>query len=92
MGTRHARPQPKRLAEKLRTIRIALGYSLEEMAGALKGVKESPPAKSHISRFESGTREPNLLLLLEMSRVFGVSVESLIDDTLELPKKFKSGK
>jgi Helix-turn-helix. len=84
MGTRHPRPQPDRLAEKLRQIRQSFGYTLEEMANALKGVKKSPPAKSHVLRFETGDREPSLLVLLEYSRVARCSLESLIDDGQDL--------
>lgn len=87
MGTRHPRPQPDRLAEKLRQIRARLGYTLEEMAQALARVKRSPPNKSYIHRFEAGTREPSLLVLLEYSRVAGVPMESLVDDDLDLPER-----
>ena len=87
MGARHPRPQPDRLAEKLRALRIGLGYTLEEMSLALAQVKKSPPAKSHIHRFESGTREPSLLVLLEYSRIAGVSLETLVDDEIDLPSK-----
>jgi transcriptional regulator with XRE-family HTH domain len=87
MGTRHPRPQPSRLAEKLRQLRTLLGFTLEEMAQALARVKKSPPDKSYIHRFEAGTREPSLLVLLEYSRVAKVSVEALIDDELDLPTK-----
>ena len=87
MGTRHPRPQPDRLAEKLRQIRTRLGYTLEEMAQALARVKKSPPTKSYIHRFEAGTREPSLLILLEYSRVAGVTLESLVDDSLDLPER-----
>lgn len=86
MGTRHPRPQPDRLAEKLRQLRTLLGYTLEEMAQALAGVKKSPPNKSHIHRFEAGTREPSLLVLLEYSRLARVPLESLVDDELDLPR------
>lgn len=86
MGTRHPRPQPTRLAEKLRQIRNLLNYTLEEMAQALAEVKKSPPAKSHIYRFEAGTREPSLLVLLEYSRIAGVPLESIVDDELDLPQ------
>jgi transcriptional regulator with XRE-family HTH domain len=85
MGTRHPRPQPDRLAEKLRQIRNRLGYTLEEMAQALSQVKKSPPNKSHIHRFETGIREPSLLVLLQYSRVAKVPLETLVDDELELP-------
>jgi transcriptional regulator with XRE-family HTH domain len=87
MGTRHPRPQPDRLAEKLRQLRSQLGYTLEEMAQALSRVKKSPPDKSHIHRFEAGIREPSLLVLLEYSRITRVSLEVLVDDEMELPKK-----
>ena len=87
MGTRHSRPQPDRLAEKLRQIRILLGYTLEEMAQAVSQVKKSPPDKSYIHRFEAGTREPSLLVLLEYSRAAGLPLEVLVDDTLDLPIK-----
>lgn len=90
MGTRHPRPQPDRLAEKLRQIRAQLGYTLEEMAQALAGVKKSPPNKSYIHRFEAGTREPSLLVLLEYSRVAGVPMESLVDDDLDLPERLSA--
>jgi transcriptional regulator with XRE-family HTH domain len=87
MGTRHPRPQPDRLSEKLRQIRTRLDYTLEEMAQALAGVKKSPPDKSHIHRFESGIREPSLLVLLEYSRVAGVPLEFLVDDDLNIPTR-----
>lgn len=90
MGTRHSRPRPKHLATKLRQIRRSLGYTLEEMAESLKGVKKSPPTKSVIYRFETGHREPSLLILLEYSRVAGVSLETLVDDNLKLPKLLKN--
>jgi transcriptional regulator with XRE-family HTH domain len=94
MGTRSARPKPDRLAEKLKQIRQSLDYTLDEMANALKGVKKSPPAKSHVLRFETGEREPSLLVLLEYSRVARCSLEALVDDAqdLKLPGKAKRNK
>lgn len=89
MGTRHSRPRPDRLAEKLRLIRQTLGYTLVEMAQALAGVKKSPPSKAHVLRYETGEREPSLLYLLEVCDVFGVDLRELVDDRLEikLPKR-----
>lgn len=84
MGIRSARPKPDRLAEKLRQIRQSFGYTLEEMADALKGVRKSPPSKSHVLRFETGEREPSLLVLLEYSRVARCSLEAIVDDSLDL--------
>jgi transcriptional regulator with XRE-family HTH domain len=88
------RPKPDRLAEKLKQIRQSLGYTLEEMANALKGVKKSPPSKSHVLRFETGEREPSLLVLLEYSRVARCSLESIVDDgkDLKLPGKVRKNR
>jgi hypothetical protein len=38
-----------------------------------------------VSEYESGRRDPNLMVLLRYARLANVSVESLIDDELELP-------
>lgn len=94
MGTRHARPRPDRLAEKLRLIRQSLGYTLEEMARALSGVKKFPPSKAHVLRYETGGREPSLLYLLEVCDVFGVDLRELVDDRLDikLPKSPRKGR
>jgi transcriptional regulator with XRE-family HTH domain len=83
MGTQR-RPQPKYLARKLRTIRESLGLSQEQMAERLKRVK-SPPQPGTISRYETGQREPSLLILLEYARLAGSSTDVLIDDKLDLP-------
>ena len=79
------RPQPKRLASKLRAIRETLGLSQEQMAERLQRVK-SPPQPGTISRYETGQREPSLLVLLEYARLAGISTDVLIDDKLNLPK------
>ncbi len=78
------RPQPKRLAAKLLGIRESLGLTQEQMANRLKHVK-SPPQPGTISRYETGQREPTLLVLLEYARLAGVSTDVLIDDKLNLP-------
>jgi transcriptional regulator with XRE-family HTH domain len=79
------RPQPARLAIKLRQIRTALDFTQEQMAERLKRTK-SPPQPGHISEFEQGKREPSLPVLLLYGRVAGVYVDALIDDDLELPE------
>lgn len=80
------RPQPRRLPEKLRTIRVALGLSQEQMVRTL-AYDDSPLYAPQISQFEQGKREPPLAVLLAYARVAGVYVEALIDDSLELPEK-----
>ena len=49
--------------------------------------KEQLRWKASIYRFERGDREPSLLLLLEYSKIAAVSLEKLVDDDLELPKR-----
>jgi transcriptional regulator with XRE-family HTH domain len=58
-----ARPRPRRLAEKLRQIRNAFGLSQTDFHRRL-GV-EDMIAYNVISRFESGDREPTLMILLQ---------------------------
>jgi transcriptional regulator with XRE-family HTH domain len=81
----NARPRPSRLAEKLQQIRIALGLSQPEMLKRL-GLEESMQY-ARISEYETGTREPTLLTLLQYARVAGVHMEALVDDELNLPDR-----
>jgi len=83
------RPAPKRLGQKLLQIRMGLRLSQAGIVEALK-YEESPLRPSQISNFEQGKREPPLMLLLAYARLAKVSVETLIDDMIELPtKRFK---
>jgi transcriptional regulator with XRE-family HTH domain len=83
----NARPKPKRLAEKLRQIRLALGLSQTEMLKRL-GLEEDMKY-ARISEYETGQREPSLLTLLEYSRAAGVHMEVLADDEADLPARLK---
>ena len=89
MGTK-PRPKPERLAEKLRLIRDALGLSQTEMLKRL-GVENSI-AYHRISEYETGKREPPLLVLLEYARVANIYVDALINDRVSLPAKLPSRK
>lgn len=84
MGRYH-RNKPVRLAEKLLSIRKALGLSQNEMIRRL-GV-EDEITQSRISGYELATREPSLPVLLKYARVAGVCVDVLIDDDLNLPAR-----
>lgn len=76
------RRAPKKLAKKLRLIRLRAGLSQTEMVKALK--YSGPLRSSQISQFENGIREPDLMLLLAYARLGKVSVERLIDDKLSI--------
>lgn len=84
----YVRPRPERLGEKLREIRLSLGLSQSELLRRLGA--EEMIALSQISEYETGRREPSLLLLLRYARAANVSVDALIDDELDLPGELPS--
>ena len=86
---RARRHQPKRLADKLKEIRISLDLSQTQMAEKLSNANPAP-RRGHIAEFESGNRQPSLSVLLHYSRLAGVHMEVLIDDELDLPKRLAS--
>jgi len=79
--SRYARPRPRKLAKKLRKIRIDLGLTQAEMVKRLRfrGVYQG-----HVSEYERGVREPPYPVLLKYARLLGVSTDVLIDDKLEI--------
>lgn len=83
---RSPREHPKRLAPKLRHIRLALNYSQEQMAELLRQAKRSV-RPGHVSELERGLREPTLALLLRYARISGVPMDVLVDDELDLPRE-----
>jgi transcriptional regulator with XRE-family HTH domain len=87
MGT-NPRVRPKRLAEKLRRIRESLGLTQSELLRRLD--IEELATQSKISEFESGRRDPSLLILLQYSRLAGVHMEDLVDDETDLPAKLRA--
>jgi DNA-binding XRE family transcriptional regulator len=90
MGSKR-RPQPLRLAGKLLTIRQSLRLTQQQMANRLDSDR-SPVYPTHISEFERGLREPSLLVLLKYAQIAKVSVETLIDDDLNMPSGLKTAR
>jgi transcriptional regulator with XRE-family HTH domain len=82
------RPKPKRLAEKLRAIREGLGLSQTQILKRLE--HEKTMHYGRISEYETGKREPTLMVLLQYARVAGVHMEDLVDDELDLPAELPS--
>jgi len=76
----NARRKPKRLARKLLAIRERLDVSQTEMARLL----ELKQTYTVVSSYESGRREPDLIILLRYARLARVPVENVIDDKLNL--------
>jgi transcriptional regulator with XRE-family HTH domain len=81
---RAARVKPKRLADKLRYIRTALGLSQSELLSRL-GVTDLIDY-TKISAYEREEREPPLPILLEYARLANVWMDVLVDDELDLPE------
>jgi transcriptional regulator with XRE-family HTH domain len=79
------RQRPQNLAKKLLGIRHALGFSQIQLVKAM-GINGKTVYK-RISEYESGRREPSLLVLLAYARVAGIHLEDIVDDNLELPEK-----
>ena len=84
MGIR-PRQRPERLAEKLRAIRDALGLSQVQMLKRLDAEDMIVPGQ--ISEFETGKREPSLIILLRYARVAGVCLDVIVDDGKDLPAR-----
>jgi transcriptional regulator with XRE-family HTH domain len=78
------RQKPQRLGEKLLAIRNALGVSQSQM---VKRLDVEGLASSQISEFETGKREPSLIVVLQYARLANVCADVLIDDKLDLPAK-----
>ena len=78
-------PRPERLAEKLITIRDALGLSQNELIQRM-GLSDFL-VREEISDFERAKRIPPLPVLLEYARVAGVYLDAIVDDELDLPAK-----
>lgn len=85
-----SRQSPRFLAQKLYTIRRAIGggVSQEEMVGrlGLTGVID----RTYISRYEAGILEPPLNVLLRYAEVAGLHLEALADDEILLPDNIPS--
>ena len=80
---RSRRNKPRRLGEKLLAVRKRLKMSQREMANALN----LQVHYSAVSNFELGTREPDLIIVLHYARLAGLTVETLIDDELNLSEE-----
>jgi transcriptional regulator with XRE-family HTH domain len=86
---RSNRIRPKRLGEKLKTIRETFGLTQEELIKKLN-YKASSLHHQNISGFEKNEREANLLILIAYCDLAGICLDILVRDELDLPEKFPS--
>jgi len=82
---KQTRKRPRRLPEKLLEIRLGLGLSQSGMVRQL-GL-EDEIERDYISKYERGTLEPSLWVLLQYARAANVWVDVLIDNDLDLPDR-----
>jgi transcriptional regulator with XRE-family HTH domain len=66
-------PELAVLGERLKSLRSARSWTLEELA------ERSGLSKPFLSRLESGTRQPSIAAVLTLARVFGVPMGSLFE-------------
>lgn len=69
----------QRFGEKLRTLRQRQGWTMRQLAEKL-----SLTTHGYIGDLESGRRQPSLELAVQIADLFGVSVDLLARDELEL--------
>lgn len=79
------RNRPKRLGEKLRQIREALGLSQKEMAKQLAERTGFKITRTHVSNYERDRVEPFLETTLAYARLASVEMNEMADDDLDLP-------
>jgi transcriptional regulator with XRE-family HTH domain len=80
----HARNRPKRLAEKLKQIRAALGLSQWEIAERLSERAEVKITSKNISKYERDRSVPFIEVVLAYARLANVEMNEIVDDDLEL--------
>ena len=80
---RSYRARPKKLGAKLRQIRLSLELTQDQMVTRL-AVADEPLYSASISQYETGKREPPLLVLLKYAKLYGCTMEELVDDRLKL--------
>jgi mannose-6-phosphate isomerase-like protein (cupin superfamily)/DNA-binding XRE family transcriptional regulator len=69
----------KTLAESLRQERVRAGLTLEELA------QRADLSTAHLSRLESGDRQPSVAALLSLARALGVSLSTLLGERRAAP-------
>ena len=75
-----------RFGEKLHTLRIERGLTLQQLAQSLGYI-----AHGYISELENGRKMPSVEFVLAVARFFEVTTDVLLKDELELGTENKRG-
>ena len=76
------RKVPSRLGQKLMTIRLHLGYTLEDMGDAVG--RNDTSRRARVYEWEKGLRQPDLSSLLRYAELVNISTDDLIDDDVNI--------
>ncbi len=69
----------------LRQLRESKGYSMEELARLYNSTYNAKMNKSTLSRYENGLQEPVYSTASNLAKLFGVSVDELVNEDLSFP-------
>lgn len=69
----------QRFGEKLRALRLQHGMTVRALAQAL-----DYPGYSRISAIEQGKKKPTAEFVFKVAKVFNVTTDQLLDDTLDV--------
>jgi transcriptional regulator with XRE-family HTH domain len=69
----------QRFGEKLRILRKRHGMTIIDLAAAL-----GYTANSYVSELETGKKQPTAALVFKVAKLFNVTTDQLLDDTLQL--------
>ena len=73
-----------KLADKIRIIRKARGYSQEQLGDKLSRASENGLSRQAVSDWENGKTEPKLDNIRDLAEVLNVSYDALLDDDIDL--------
>ncbi len=76
---------PLRLPEKLRRIRLDNGLTQGKMLLIINPTESDEGNRARVSQYENGARVPSLIEIYNYARFAGVTVETLLNDNLDLP-------
>jgi transcriptional regulator with XRE-family HTH domain len=79
MSRTKSRPSIQRFGEKLKTLRLSRGLTLQQFADSL-----GYSAHGYISELEAGKKTPTVEFVLSVSQLYDISIDELLKDELEV--------
>lgn len=83
---------PLRLPEKLRRIRLDNGLTQGKMLLIINPTESDEGNRARVSQYENNSRVPSLIEIYNYARFAGVTVETLLNDNLDLPAATRESK